>query len=76
MIFLLYSENAEMERIMKERIKVYLYNKTIKEIDMSDFSSITEDTFAYHKDIVKVIFPEGVSVNFEKHRERGVSWMY
>ena len=60
MIFLLYSENAEMERIMKERIKVYLYNKTIKEIDMSDFSSITEDTFAYHKDIVKVIFPEGV----------------
>lgn len=44
----------------KERIRVYLYNKTIKEIDMSDYSSITEDTFAYHKDIVKVVFPEGV----------------
>ena len=30
---------------MKERIKVYLYNKTIKEIDMSDFSYLSEDIF-------------------------------
>ena len=30
---------------MKERIKVYLYNKTMKEIDMSDFSYISEDRF-------------------------------
>ncbi len=31
---------------MKDRIKVYLYNKTFKEIDMSDFTKITEDLFA------------------------------
>ena len=30
---------------MKDRIKVYLYNKTFKEIDMSDFTKITEDLF-------------------------------
>ena len=34
---------------MKERIKVYLYNKTMKEIDMSE-----------RTDIVKVVLPEGV----------------
>lgn len=45
---------------MKERIKVYLYNKTIKEIDMSDFSVIGDDTFAYRNDVVKVELPEGV----------------
>ncbi len=45
---------------MKERIKVYLYNKTIKEIDMSDFSVIDDDIFAYRNDIVRVELPEGV----------------
>ncbi len=45
---------------MKDRIKVYLYNKTFKEIDMSDFTKITEDLFAERNDIVKVELPEGV----------------
>lgn len=45
---------------MKERIKVYLYNKTIKEIDMSDFSVINDGIFAYRNDVVKVELPEGV----------------
>ena len=45
---------------MKERIKVYLYNKTIKEIDMTDFTYISEDIFAERGDIVKVELPEGV----------------
>jgi len=45
---------------MKERIKVYLYNKTMKEIDMSDFSYISEDVFSERTDIVKVVLPEGV----------------
>ena len=45
---------------MKERIKVYLYNKTVKEIDMTDFSIITEDVFSCRDDVVKVEFPEGV----------------
>ncbi len=47
---------------MKERIKVYLYNKTMKEIDMSDFKYISEDIFAERGDIVKVELPEGVEV--------------
>lgn len=45
---------------MKERIKVYLYNKTTKEIDMSDFSYIPEELFSNRNDIVKVVLPEGV----------------
>jgi len=45
---------------MKDRIKVYLYNKTFKEIDMSDFTRITEDLFAERNDIIKVELPEGV----------------
>lgn len=45
---------------MRERIKVYLYNQTIKEIDMTDFTVITEDVFAYHDEVVKVVLPEGV----------------
>ena len=45
---------------MKDRIKVYLYNKTFKEIDMSDFTKITEDLFAERNDIIKVELPEGV----------------
>lgn len=47
---------------MKERIKVYLYNKTMKEIDMTDFAYISEDIFADRTDIVKVVLPEGVEV--------------
>ena len=47
---------------MKERIKVYLYNKTIKEIDMSDFSYLSEDIFSVRGDIIKVILPECVEV--------------
>ena len=38
---------------MSNRIKVKLYNKTFKEIDMSDF-------FANRDDIVEVELPEGV----------------
>lgn len=45
---------------MKDRIKVYLYNKTIKELDMSDFTYIYPDMFAERDDIVKVELPEGV----------------
>lgn len=45
---------------MKERIKVVLYNKTLKEIDMTDFSYIGDDIFAYRDDFVKIILPEGV----------------
>lgn len=47
---------------MSNRIKVTLYNKTFKEIDMSDFSVIPEELFANRDDIVEVILPEGVKV--------------
>ena len=43
-----------------DRIKLTLYNKTYKEIDMTDFSSIPEDIFSNRDDIVAVVFPEGV----------------
>ena len=45
---------------MKDRIKVYLYNKTVKEIDKSDLTRITEDIFANRTDFVKIVLPEGV----------------
>lgn len=45
---------------MKERIKVWLYNKTVKDIDMTDFSIIDEELFSCRDDIVKVELPEGV----------------
>lgn len=45
---------------MKERIKIHLFNKTVKEIDRSDFTYITEDIFANRSYIVKVELPEGV----------------
>ena len=32
------------------RIKVTLYNRTLKEIDMSDFSYISEDIFSNRSD--------------------------
>lgn len=41
---------------MKERIKVYLYNKTMKEIDMSDFSYISEDVFQSVQILLKSFF--------------------
>ena len=44
------------------RIKVTLYNRTFKEIDMSDFTRITEGIFSNRDDIVEVEFPEGVEV--------------
>ena len=47
---------------MKERIKITLYNKTYKEIDMSDFTEITEDIFSNRDDIVDVKLPEGVKI--------------
>lgn len=47
---------------MNNRIKVTLYNKTIKEIDMSDFSVIPEELFANRDDIVEVVLPERVKV--------------
>ena len=43
-----------------KRIKVTLYNRTYKEIDMSDFTRITEGLFSNRDDIVAVTFPEGV----------------
>jgi len=45
-----------------DRIKVTLYNKTTKEIDMTDFTSIPEDIFSNRDDIVSVVLPEGVEV--------------
>ncbi|MGN0329532.1 MAG: leucine-rich repeat domain-containing protein [Lachnospira sp.] len=45
-----------------DRIKVTLYNKTFKEIDMSDFSRIPEELFSNRDDIVSVVLPEGVEV--------------
>lgn len=45
---------------MKERIKVELFNRTLKEIERSDYTYITEDIFANREDIVKVKLPEGV----------------
>lgn len=44
----------------KERIKVTLYNRTLKEIDLSDFSVITEEIFSNRSDVVKIELPEGV----------------
>ena len=43
------------------RIKVTLYNRTLKEIDMSDFSYISEDIFSNRSDVVKIELPEGVN---------------
>ena len=44
------------------RIKVTLYNRTFKEIHMSDFTRITEGIFSNRDDTVEVAFPEGVEV--------------
>lgn len=44
----------------KGRIKVTLYNRTMKEIDMSDFTVISEGLFSNRSDVVKIVFPEGV----------------
>ena len=38
-----------------KRIKVTLYNRTYKEIDMSDFTCLPEELFANRDDIVEVI---------------------
>ncbi len=48
------------EDMKQERIKVQLYNKTYKEIDMSDFSEIPEELFSNRSDIVSVWLPDGV----------------
>lgn len=45
---------------MRRRIRVYLCNRTVKEIDMSDFSYISDEVFANRNDIVKIVLPEGV----------------
>ena len=45
-----------------KRIKVTLYNRTYKEIDMSDFTCLPEELFANRDDIVEVVLPEGVKV--------------
>lgn len=45
-----------------DRIKVTLFNKTQKEIDMSDFTKIPEELFSNRDDIVTVVLPEGVEV--------------
>ena len=47
---------------MSKRIKVTLYNKPFKEIDMTDFTVIPEELFANRDDIVEVVLPEGVKV--------------
>ena len=41
-----------------KRIKVTLYNRTYKEIDMSDFTCLPEELFANRDDIVE---------NFHRH---------
>ena len=46
-----------------KRIKVTLYNRTYKEIDMSDFTCLPEELFANRDDIVEVVLPEGVKVD-------------
>lgn len=45
---------------MKDRIKVYLLNRTTKGIELSDYSHINEELFSGRSDIVKVVLPEGV----------------
>ena len=59
------------------RIKVTLYNRTLKEIDMSDFSYISEDIFSNRSDVVKIELPEGVKKignnAFEKLQQSGRS---
>ncbi|MDD6796856.1 MAG: leucine-rich repeat domain-containing protein [Bacteroides sp.] len=44
----------------RKRIKITLVNKTYKEIDMSDFTTIQDDMFSGFADIEKVELPEGV----------------
>lgn len=44
----------------RKRIKITLVNKTCKEIDMSDFTSIQDDMFSGRSDIEKIELPEGV----------------
>lgn len=44
----------------KERIQVTLYNKTMKEIDMSDFTIIAEGLFSNRSDVVRIVLPNGV----------------
>ena len=44
----------------QERIKVQLYNRTYKEIDMSDFTEIPEELFSNRNDIISVWLPNGV----------------
>lgn len=45
-----------------DRIRVKLFNKTYKEIDLSDFSVIEEELFSNRDDIVSVTLPMGVKV--------------
>ncbi|CDD56859.1 leucine-rich repeat domain-containing protein [[Bacteroides] pectinophilus] len=44
----------------RKRIRITLVNRTYKEIDMSDFTSIQDDMFSGLTDIAKVELPEGV----------------
>lgn len=46
----------------KKRIKITLVNKTLKEMDMSDFTIIQDDMFSGRADISRVELPEGVEV--------------
>ncbi len=46
----------------KQRIRITLKNRTLKEIDMSDFSVIPADMFAYRNDIYAIELPEGVTI--------------
>ena len=45
-----------------KRIKVTLYNRTYKEIDMSDFTCLPEELFANRDDSVVVVLRVGVMV--------------
>ncbi|MGN0318854.1 MAG: leucine-rich repeat domain-containing protein [Lachnospira sp.] len=45
-----------------DRIKVTLFNKTFKEIDLSDFTFIGEELFSNRDDIVSITLPTGVKV--------------
>ena len=57
-----YGKKEDLDDMSGSRIKVTLYNRTFKEIDMSDFTRITEGIFSNRDDIVEVAFPEGVEV--------------
>lgn len=56
------------------RIKVTLYNRTLKEIDMSDFSYISEDIFSNRSDVVKIELPKVLRKSATMHLKTATIW--